>query len=129
MKKKLYYAMPFIAVPALMLLYELFDTLGLIQMSPYIIAVCLLLVSAAFGFFSSSENVFDYVMTVIMPLSMFCFMFIIGFLSKSDMETRFHLYKAVDASFQPFTLLLCLSMAIVTLLTSLKRFRNLKKRI
>ena len=53
-------------------------------------------------------------------------MFVVGFLDKSDLETRFHLYKAVNAAFQPIALLLYLLMAIVTFLASFKRLRNIK---
>lgn len=129
MKKKLYYAMPFIVVPVLMLLCELLDNLELLQLSPYVIGTFLVLASAAFGIFSSSDRIFDYLMTAIMPFSLFCLMFVGGFLDKSDLGTRFHLYRAVEVAFQPVCLLFYFVMAMVTFLTSLKYFRNLKNRI
>lgn len=128
MKKKLYYAIPFIAIPALLLLLELFDNSGIIEMSPYVMAAFLMVACAVFGFFSSSERFSDYLLTLILPLSLFCFIFIIGFLDENDLGVRFSLGRAVQASFQPFYLLMYACMAAVTFLTSIKAFRNLKKR-
>ncbi len=126
MKQKLYYAIPFAAVPLLLLLCEVVDNMNLLQMSPYILGVVLLLFSAAMGFFSTSHRTFDYSLTATMPLSLFFCMFVGGFLDKSDLETRFHLYKAVDAAFQPIALLLYFLMAIVAFFASFKRLRNIK---
>lgn len=128
MKQKLYYAIPFAAVPLLLLLCEVLDNMKLLQMSPYILGAVLLLFSVAIGFFSTTHRTFDYLLTVIMPISLFCCMFVGGFLDKSDLETRFHLYKAVNVAFQPIALLLYFLMAIVTLLASFKRFRDIKNR-
>ena len=126
MKKKLYYVIPFIVVPILMLLCEILDNTGLLNMSPYILCGVLAVSSAVFGFLSPSNQTMDYLLTLIMPLSLFCTMFVVGFLSKSDMGSRFHIYKAVDAAVQPIALILYFTMAIITLLASLKYFRNLK---
>ena len=129
MKKKLYYVIPFVAVPLLLLLCELLNNAKLLQMSPYILGTLLLLFSLAMGFFSTTHRTFDYLLTAIMPISLFCCMFIAGFLDKSDLETRFHLYKAVNAAFQPIALQLYFLMAIATFLASFKSFRNIKGQI
>ena len=129
MKKKLYYVTPFVAVPLLLLLCEALDNMNLLPMSPYILSAILLLFSGAMAFFSPSSKTFDYLLTLIMPLSLFLCMFVVGFLGESDLGTRFHLYKAVDAAFQPIALLLYFLMAIVAFLTSFKHFRDIKKRI
>ena len=126
MKRKLYYLMPFIVVPILMMLFEVLDNADLLKMNPYIFGGVLALSSAVFGFLSSSKKSVDYLLALIMPLSLFCFMFVVGFLDKDDMGGRFHIYKAVDAAFQPIVLILYFAMAIITLLASLKYFRNLK---
>ena len=128
MKQKLYYAIPFAAVPLLLLLCEVLDNMKLLQMSPYILGAVLLLFSVAMGFFSTTHRTFDYLLTAIMPLSLFCCMFVAGFLDKSDLETRFHLYRAVNVAFQSSALLLYFLMAIVTFLASFKRIRDIKNR-
>ena len=129
MKKKLYYVTPFVAVPLLSLLCEVLDNMNLLPMSPYTLSAIFLLFSGAMAFFSPSSKTFDYLLTLIMPLSLFLCMFVAGFLGESDLGTRFHLYKAVDAAFQPIALLLYFLMAIVAFLTSFKHFRDIKKRI
>lgn len=128
MKKKLYYVLPFIVVPTLVLLCELLDNIELLKMNPYILGVFLVLSSAFFGFLSPSDRSVDYLITLVMPLSLFCFMFVGGFLSKSDLETRFHLSNAVDISFQPIALFFYVAMAIIAFVASLKFFKNLKIR-
>ena len=128
MKQKLYYVVPFAAVPLLLLLCEVLDNMKLLQMSPCILGAVLLLFSVALGFFSTTHRTFDYLLTAIMPISLFCCMFVGGFLDKSDLETRFHLYRAVNVAFQPIALLLYFLMAIVTFLASFKRFRDIRNR-
>ena len=120
MKNKLYYVIPFVAVPLLLLICDELDNIKLLQMNPYIISSVLLL-------FSTTQKTFDYLLTVIVPLSLFCFMFVGGFLSLSDVYNRFNLYKAVKTAFQPICLQLYFLMAITTFLASFKRFRNIKK--
>ena len=128
MKKKLYYVLPFIVVPAIMLFCELLDNTELLKMNPYILGALLVLSSALFGFFSPSDRSVDYLITLVMPLSLFGFMFVAGFLSKSDLETRFHLSEAVGTSFQPISLFFYAVMAIIAFVASLKLFRRPKIR-
>lgn len=127
MKSKLYYVVPFVAVPIILLLCDELDNKKLFQMNSYTLSAVLLLFCVAMGFFSTTNKTFDYLLTIIMPMSMFCFMFVGGFLSLSDLDTRFHLYKAVKVAFQPIVLHLYFLMAITTFLASFKRFRNIKK--
>ena len=74
MKRKLYYLMPFIVVPILMMLFEVLDNTELLKMNPYIFGGVLALSSAVFGFLSPSKKSVDYLLALIMPLSLFCFM-------------------------------------------------------
>ena len=129
MKQKLYYTAPFIAVPLLLVLCEVLDNMKIWQMSPYILGAVLLLFCFGYGLFSATHRTFDYLLTAIIPISLFCYLFAVGFLDKNDLETRFHLYKAVRAVFQPFALRLYFLMAIVTFLASFKPLKNIKKRI
>ena len=129
MKKKLYYVIPFIVVPILMLLCEIFDNAELLNMNTYVLCGVLALSSAVFGFLSPSNKSMDYLLTLIMPLSLFCTMFVCGFLSKSDLGSRFHIYRAVDVAVQPIALILYFAMAIIASVASLKYFRNLKNRV
>lgn len=129
MKKKLYYIAPFIVIPLSVMIYDLLNSIGILEASHFgLIAMCLI-ISAVIGFLSSTRKTFDYLMTAIVPFSMFCFAFLLGFLEKSDLETRFHLSQAVSIAFPPDFLRIYLLMIIVTFLASFKYFRNIKKYI
>ena len=126
MKKKIYYASPFIIISVLVLTMDFLHKIGLIEWSPYILFASLILTSIIFGNLSPTNKKFDYVMTAIVPLSFFLLMFVVGFLDKDDLETRFHLYKAFRAAFQPSCLLKYLIMALTTFLASFKPIRIIK---
>ena len=128
MKQRIYYVIPFAVVPFILLICDMLDNMKILQMSPYILGATLLLFSAAMGFFSTTHRTFDYFLTAIMPLSLFCCMFVVGFFARADFGTRFHLYRAVYVAFQPIALLLYFLMAVVTLLASFKQFRDIKNR-
>ncbi len=128
MKIKLYYIIPFAVMPILMLLCEMMFKIDL-PISPYIVFVVLTVIfSAIEGFFSPTHRFFDCLLAVIIPLSLFCFMFIGGFLDKTDMGTRFRLSKAIDVAFQLPLILMYIITAITTFLCSFKPLRNLKNR-
>ena len=127
MKNKLYYVIPFVAVPLLLLICDELDNTELFPMTPCTITSLLLIFSVVVGFSSTTHRMFDYLLVAIMPLSLFCFMFVGGFLSSSDVYNRFNLYNAVKTAFQPIVLQLYFLMAITTFLASFKRFRNIKK--
>ena len=126
MKSKLYYSLPFIIVFSSMWLFELLDDMQIIEMSPYVLGSWLVILSAVFGFFSHSEKSFDYLMTAIMPISLFFVMLTAGFLAEDDMGVRFNFDKAVDADVQPIALLFYVLMAVVTFWASFKKLRKLK---
>ena len=126
MKKSLYYVIPFVAVPILLLLCDVLGNKKLLPMNPYTMSAVLLLFSVAMGFFSTTNKTFDYLLTVIMPISLFCFMFVGGFLDKECIGGRFQLYRAINVAFQPIALQWYFLMAITTFLASFKRFRNIK---
>ena len=75
------------------------------------------------GNLSPTHKKFDYVMTVIMPLAFFCFMFISGFLDKDDLERRFNLDRAFLCVSQSWALRAYFVMALTTFLASFKPIR------
>ena len=123
MKKTVYYLSPFVIVPMALLLCEFLTYVNIINQSPYVIGITLFVVSVIIGNLSPEQRTFDYIMTVLMPLSLLCTMFIVGFLDKDDMETRFHFYKAFKAAFQTFALQYYFMMAVSTFLASFKAIR------
>ena len=128
MKKFLYYIMPFIVTPALMMVCSVFGNWGLLPLSFFSLAVVFIITSAVFGFFTSTNKKFDYLMTFIMPISLFVSMFAVGFWGKWD-HSRFHLEFALEVSLQHFALISYCLVAIVTFIASYKGFRRFKDRI
>lgn len=123
MKKFFYYTIPFVLIPAVLLLCEYIDNTNTIPMSPFFCIITLIFISFIMGTLSHTNNNFDYIMSAIMPLSLFCFMFITGFFIKSDLGTRFHLNRAFKIAFQPWCLVAYCCMAISTFLSSHKKIR------
>lgn len=128
MKKKLYYITPFVVVPLSLLLCELLDNTNLLPMSAYMLGAVLLTFSVIVGFLSPARRIFDYWITAMMPLSLFCCMFVGGFLDKDDLEARFHFHEAINAALQPVALVLYVLMATATFLASFRYFRNVRNR-
>lgn len=129
MKKFLYYIMPFIVTPALMTVCSVFDRWQLFSMSIYIWGAVFIIASAVFGFFTSTNKKFDYLMTFIMPLSFFLSMFSFVFFCATEQGRCNNLEDAVLISLQPFALISYCLMAIATFIASYKGFRNFKNRI
>lgn len=123
MKKYFYYIIWFIEVPVLMATCVLLDTTNLINMSIYPPLVLLILSCIVAGNFSPTHRMFDYLITIIMPLSFFIMMFMQGFLMKNDLETRFHLYQAFDVALNPRLIIIYCIMASITFCASFKAIR------
>ena len=126
--KKLYYFIPFILVPSALLLCEFLDNKGFIKMNPYLIGIILVLISAIMGNFTPTNKRFDYLISVIMPLSLFVLMFVVGFLDETETYSRFDLGIAIKVSTQPSVLLMYLGMAFTAFILSFKSFRIMKRK-
>ena len=122
MRKIFYYISPFIIIPVVLLSCEYIDNVTTIPMFPWFIIIPIF-ISCIMGILSSTHNKFDYIMTVLMPLSLFCFMFIGGFFDKSDLETMFHLDRAFEVALQPICLIEYFCITIATFLSSHKKLR------
>lgn len=110
-----------------MFLCEFLDNANIIRMSPFLCFGILFLASAVMGNLSLTDKQFDYLITVIMPLTFFCCMLIAGFIDKDDMETRFHFDRALKCAFQGMALLCYGGMGLITFLSSYKKIRIVKK--
>ena len=129
MKKVLFYVSPFFAYLALMGIIELLRHFTGIEGYAFVTTLFSLsfLFSAAYGFFSPSKRKFDYLLTLLLPLASFLFWFLLGYFSKSDLETRYDLSIAVDVSLQPFAVLEYAIMAFTTFFFSFGEFRSVKR--
>ncbi len=124
MKKHFYYITPFVLVPALMLLCECLQNANVVNNLFVFSVIILTLLSAIMGNLSPTYKNFDYLMTAIMPLSLFCLMFIGGFLDKNgDLGSRFHIERAFSCAFQIPVLIAYIIMGLMTFLSSFKNIR------
>ena len=124
--KKIYYILPFAFIPMLMLLCDLLTTFEIINISPSIFSLVLIFVGVVVGNLSVSSKKFDYIMTTLMPLSFFCWMFIIGYFTADDLETRFNFRIAFELVSYPWTLSTCSIMLLTTFVASFKPIRILE---
>ena len=129
MKNFLYYIMPFIVTPALMMVCSVFNRWELLNLSIFLLCAVSIIASAVFGFFSPTNKKFDYLMTFIMPLSFFFSMYIEGLFSRGEMNLWYNIDCARLLAYQPVAMLSYPLMAIVTFIASYKGFRKFKDRI
>ena len=128
MKKFLYYMIPFIIIPISVLVCEFLDNRSLIKMSPYILFGVLALCSAIIGNLTPTNKNFDYTMAIIMPLSMFCTMFVGGLWDRGCSGIpRFSFNHACNVAFQAGALLMYIFMFLITFLASFKAIRITRK--
>ena len=122
MEKFIYYISPFIMIPSILLIGEYIDNLIAIPMFLYFIIMPIFL-SCIMGIFSPTHYKYDYIITVMMPLSLFCFMLVGGFFDKSDLGTSFHLDIAFKTALQPTCLIVYCCMATSAFISSYNKFR------
>ena len=124
MRRFLYYISPFIMVPAALFLGDFIVRATKISMFyPYFLIVPILL-SFIIGIFTPTRKRFDYFMAVMMPLSLFCFMFIVGYLDETDLVERFQLDRAFETALQIGCLIEYCCMTIVVFLSSHQKIRT-----
>ncbi len=124
MRRFLYYISPFIMVPATLFLGDFIVRATKISMFfPYFFIVPILL-SFIIGIFTPTHKKFDSFMAVMMPLSLFCFMFIVGYLDEDDLVERFQLDRAFETALQVGCLIEYCCMAIVAFLSSHQKIRT-----
>ena len=124
--KKVYYIFPFAFVPMLLLLCDHLINLEIINMYPITLSLILIFGGVVVGNLSMSSKKFDYIMTTLMPLSFFCWMFIIGYFTADDLETRFNFRIAFELVSYPWTLSTCSIMLLTTFVASFKPIRILE---
>ena len=123
MKKTIYYVCPFIIIPCLCLLCEFLNKRDVLEIYPYFFLAILFIISAMIANFTPTQKNFDFIITAILPLSMFFTMFIGGFIDETDLGGRFYMYRAFEVAFQPLALMLYFMMGLTTFFASYKSFR------
>ena len=123
MKKYLYYGIPFLAFPLISLLWIYLDDILKVEMNFIMCIIGVIFVSIVIGNLSPINKLFDYSIPAISAIAWISTRFIFGFVSESDIGTRFHLSIAIHWAFMSTSLLFCIIIVGVTFLASLKPIR------
>lgn len=123
MKKYRYYVIPCIVLPFVAEFCSFLDYMGILEMNFIIKATVLAFASVVIGNLSPTNKIFDYALPVVSVIGYNCYRFICGFFAKTDLETRFSIYEAIEWIFVDTSLLLCAIIAVTTFLAS---FRPIK---
>jgi len=126
MKKAIYYASPLVMTPVMMLSFDWLDRAGLFQSSlmTLLLPISLLLFSAIMGSLSHTKKKFDCFITAIIPLSLFCALFIALFFDAGcDGTPQLSLSHATNVEYYRLWLPIAFTMAAVAFLASFKPIR------
>ena len=128
MKKYLYYLSLFLIIPILLTVMDVCS--NFFGNATYWIGLLLCCVFVAvLAHFTRSPGFFDGVLTVTAPLAAFVCMFLVGFLDRTETYARFTFRIAIEASFQPRSLILYVALAVVAFLFSTHIFKTGKRRV
>ena len=123
MKKYIYYIIPCVVLPIVGDFCWFLDHMGIVEMNFTIRAVALAIVSVVIGNFSPTNKLFDYALPIVSVIGYNSYRFIRGFFAKTDLETRFSIFEAIEWVFVDTSLLLCAIIAVTTFLASFKYIR------
>ncbi len=125
MKKTMYYVMPLIIFSVLVSLVTFIGDRELID-HQYVwlgFYISLVLLSAIIGNFTPTHRNFDYIVTIIVPLSMFVNVFVLGHCDPAACYDRFTISRGISTAIQPEFLQIYLILALTTFLASFKPIR------
>ena len=128
MKKAVYYIIPFISIPLVFLLCELLNNLPFLDMSPLLIGILLFLTAAVIGNLTSAKGRFDVIIAAIMPMALFLFMFLAGFLECGETVARFDFRHGFKIAVENTPWVIYLLVASAAFLASYKPLRVYQKR-
>ena len=126
MKKSLYYGMPFLAFPLTALLCNFLHYVSIVELNFNIWATVFVLISIVIGNLSPTNKMFDYAIPAVSAIAWLSYKFIFGFFSKTDLETRFSIFEAIEWICVDTTQLLCAIIAVTTFLASFRPIRIMR---
>ena len=129
MKKTAYYLSPFVIVPIIFLIATLLENAEILKpIVPYFMFVALFLFAVVIGILSPLKAKFDYIMTAIVPLSVFFALFIsLLFDDGCDGTPQFSLSHALNIEYYRSWLPIALVMMVITFVFSFKPIRQFIK--
>jgi len=124
----LYYLVPFAVLPAFVQASDLLGDYLIREVALAIVYGILFLIPAAMGFFSPTKRAFDWVLLVLVPISMYWAIIIEGYFDRAYCMGR-SIYNAKHIAEEPRMLLIYVGMGLIAFFASYRRFRfrNLRK--
>ena len=130
MKKVIYYASPFVLFPIIFGAFTLLDEIDIINSNILAISLFVLFfVTTAFlGNLSLTEKKFDYLMTVIVPISFLLTVFVALFFDKGcDGTAQLSIHHALNIEYYKIWLPIVAVMTVITFVASFKSIRISKR--
>ena len=130
MKKIIYYASPFVLFPIICVAYSLLDKIDIINLNILAVFLCVILfvTSAFLGNLSLTKKKFDYLMTIIVPISFLLTLFIALFFDEGcDGKPQLSLHHALNIEYYKVWLPRVAVMAVITFVASFKPIRISKR--
>ena len=130
MKKRakwLYYLVPFVLLPAFLQASDYMGDYLIREVALAIVWGMLFLIPVAMGFFSPTKRAFDWVLLILIPISMYWAIIIEGYFDRAYCER--YIFNAKRRADDPRMLLIYVGMALIAFFASYRRFRfrNLRK--
>ena len=129
MKKTVYYISPFVFTTIIFLIATWLESMERLEpIMPFVIWVPLFLFSAAIGALSQAKAKFDYIVTIIVPLSVFFSLLIFLFFDEGcDGLPQMSLSHALNIEYYRSWLSTALVMMVITMVFSFKPIRDFLK--
>ena len=129
MKKIIYYFSPFVINPIIFLTATLLESAEILKpIAPYIMFGSLFLFAAVLGIISPSKARFDYLITIIVPVSVFFALFISLFFDEGcDGTPQLSLNHALNIEYYRSWLPIALVMTVIAFVFSFKPIRRFVK--
>ena len=125
MKKTAYYTSPFVVIPVIFLIVSVLESAEILE---FIVFASLFLFAAALGIISPSRAKFDYLITIIVPVSAFFALFIALFFDEGcDGTPQLSLSHALNIEYYRAWLPMVLVMTVIAFVFSFKPIRDFIK--
>ena len=127
MKKTAYYTSPFVVIPVIFLIVSVLESAEILKpIAPYIMFGALFLFAVVIGIISPSRAKFDFLITIIVPVSVFFALFISLFFDEGcDGTPQFSLSHALNVEYYSSWLPIAIVMTAITFVFSFKPIRSL----
>ena len=131
MKRTLYYISPFVIIPIIFLITSLLEGVEILEpTAPYFAYTALFLFTVMLGALSQLKTTFDYIITALLPLSVFFALFLFLFFDEGcNGRPQLSLYHALSIEYYRPWFLRVLVMMVITFVFTFKPLRQFIKNI